>query len=93
MNKCKNFGEYRFKYYDIKKQGKNVEMNWDRVYLMKFINSLSPAYAPYLLILQDRIRSEKNITKKTVIKALQDYSSGLDSDHSQTPQANAATTN
>lgn len=36
------------------------------------------------------MRSEKNITEEAVIKALQDYSSSLDSDHSQTPQANAA---
>lgn len=90
MDKCKNFGEYRSKYYNIKKQGKDVEMDWDRVCLMKFINSLSSAYAPYLLILQDRIRSDKDFSEEAIMKALQDYSSGLGSNP---PQANAATTN
>ena len=60
---------------------------------MKFINSLNLVYALYLLILQNRIRSEKNITKKTIIKALQNYSSDLDSNYFDFSQVNAIITN
>ena len=75
MKNCKNLDEYRFKYYQLKKQIKNHEIIIENQLKIKMLNNLSLAYKSYMTILHDKMRNvtdDKSLIEEAIFKTLEE---------------------
>ena len=83
MRNCKNLDEYRFKYYQLKKQIKNHEIIIENQLKIKILNNLSLAYKSYMTILHDKMRNvtdDKPLIEEAIFKALEEKETKMNVD-------------
>ena len=68
MSNAKDFDDLRSQYYDIKKRGNDLNMDWNSMCLIKLLNVLGPAYKHYMEILQERLRTDKDLKEDDIFK-------------------------